>query len=535
LDVREIRLKNFMVHDDRTFTLPSAGVVLVTGPNGSGKSSLIEAVATCLWGKTLRGTLPWRDEAGEVSVATDIVEVLRTRKGRKTQLAFSLPDGEFHEKFDTMTKAQEALDPIVGAFKVWQRTQVFSSQDVAHFTLATDGERKRLLESILGLEQFDEALGYCRTDFRTATKGSDAKQRELAVLEERRYQIEQAVLQARETLADVAEVVNATELESKIARLRKAGIKCTEEIRACNKHLAECERVGDEADAQASVYERAFAKLGAECPTCLRPVTDQDRVTVRGKVTVLRENATESRAAVEDKLVTMRENLDELRGELETTRGRREELSRSLAVAKTKSANRASAERGLRKAETTLTEAEEALNAATVTAATFAAEAAELEACERVLGLKGVRSHVLGEALSGIEAVANGWLARIAGSGLQLSLKPYGEKKSGGVRDSISLEVTGAGGGYGYQGASGGERRRIDVALLFALAEIAGAAHGQKRGTLFFDEVLDSLDTAGVGAVVEALDELASARAVVVISHNEDLADRLAGATRIQL
>ena len=47
--------------------------------------------------------------------------------------------------------------------------------------------------------------------------------------------------------------------------------------------------------------------------------------------------------------------------------------------------------------------------------------------------------------------------------------------------------------------------------------------------------MFDSLDGAGVTAVVEALDELASARAVVVISHNEDLADRLSGAKRIAL
>lgn len=535
MDVRKIRLTKFMVHDDRTFEFPAAGVVLVTGPNGSGKSSIIEAIATCLWGKTLRGTLPWRDEEGQVSIVTDVVEALRTRKGRKTKLAFSLPDGELYEKFDTMTKAQESLDPIVGAFNVWQRTQVFSSQDVAHFTLATDGERKRLLESILGLERFDEALGFCRNDLRTADKEFATQQRALAVIKERRFHVEEAVLTAKENLAEAADAIDTAKLETKIERLREAGTKCADEIRISSGHFAETERVGDEADAQASVYERAFKKLGAECPTCLRPVTSRDHAKVREKVKELRTSADASRVAVEDKLASMRENLDELRDELDTTRGRREELAKALAVAKAKSANRASAERGLGKAEVALTKAEEELSAVDTAVSTLELESKELEACERVLGLKGVRAHVLGHALSGIEAVANGWLARIAGSGLQLSLKPYAEKKTGGVRDSISLEVAGAGGGYGYQGASGGERRRIDVALLLALAEIASAAHGRQRGTLFFDEVFDSLDGAGVTAVVEALDELAGARAVVVISHNEELADRLSGAQRIML
>src|SRR5262249_8944808 len=66
-----------------------------------------------------------------------------------------------------------------------------------------------------------------------------------------------------------------------------------------------------------------------------------------------------------------------------------------------------------------------------------------LGAVEQVLGLRGVRAHVLGRALTGIEAVGNAWLAKIAGTGLQLTLKPYSEKKTGGVTDAISLEIDG--------------------------------------------------------------------------------------------
>ena len=162
-------------------------------------------------------------------------------------------------------------------------------------------------------------------------------------------------------------------------------------------------------------------------------------------------------------------------------------------------------------------------------------EAGILAACERVLGLKGVRAHVLGKALSGVEAVANSWLVRIAGSGLVLSLKPYSEKKSGGTKEAISLEVEGAGGGYGYKASSGGERRRIDVAILLALADIAGAAHGIEGGTLFFDEVFDSLDADGVERVIDALQDLAKDRAVLVISHNPDFVARLSPAKHVHL
>ncbi len=147
----------------------------------------------------------------------------------------------------------------------------------------------------------------------------------------------------------------------------------------------------------------------------------------------------------------------------------------------------------------------------------------ELSAVDKVLSLTGVRAQLLSESLAGIETIANTWIGRIAGWGMRLELKPYAEKANGTVRDAISLEVHGAGGGHGYLASSGGERRRIDVAMLLALSEVASAAHGvnSKPSTVFVDEAFDALDTSGVDAVCEVLNELSADRCVVVITHSD--------------
>ena len=128
----------------------------------------------------------------------------------------------------------------------------------------------------------------------------------------------------------------------------------------------------------------------------------------------------------------------------------------------------------------------------------------ELQVAEKVLGMRGVRVKVLGHALAGIEHVANGWLSRMS-SGVKVELKSFTETKTAGINDALSLEIHGVGGGHGYKATSGGERRRVDAALILGLAEVAAAASGGGDGTLWMDEVFDALDVDGCAAVAECL------------------------------
>ena len=168
--VEEIELSGFMTHSNSWIELPARGVTVITGKNGSGKSTVIEAVAYAHWGKTLRGSTPWREaEAGTLRVSTDQVEVVQkvTKKGSRTLKWRRRGEDEF-EQFDTQTTARKGLAEEVGEFDLWRKTHVFSSADAAHFSAATDMQRKQLIESVLGLEVFDKALSKCRDDLHAA-------------------------------------------------------------------------------------------------------------------------------------------------------------------------------------------------------------------------------------------------------------------------------------------------------------------------------------------------------------------------------
>jgi exonuclease SbcC len=80
-------------------------------------------------------------------------------------------------------------------------------------------------------------------------------------------------------------------------------------------------------------------------------------------------------------------------------------------------------------------------------------------------------------------------------------------------------------GTYPYELWSGGERRRIDLALMFATYKLNKSIHGQSSNIIVFDEVERSLDKSGMRALTELIFREFSDKSVVVISHTDELRD----------
>lgn len=539
MHVRSLLLRSFMGHREAKLVLPERGILTITGPNESGKSSYIEAVAYGLWGKTLRGTDPWAGDVGEVVVETDLVVVQRTRDKKKVNLNWRLNDEHAldPEDYATTTKAQEALERIIGTFDVWRRTSVFSSADAAHFTLATDGERKRLLESLLDLTQFDAGLEQCRAALKQSREVADKHRHALEVLEERLRGAQQRADDAAKML-DKHGITPDASTEHDEGEGREALALVERRIREgealLRKLNADGQAMGAELARAKAVLRQAKQRhdllIGGRCPTCEQTIPDALAKSLVDAVS----DATAQAEALERKAREEMERVDAERAEvMEEQRafGARRDKLRSVLQeyerGRQLQVDYAAIIQEARDDIATTTRARDAtmhkLDIADRTSRT-------LEACEQVLGLKGVRVQLLARALIGLEQAANVYFARVVGAGRALRLRPYTEKKSGGVADSISFEAQDAGGVWRpYRATSGGARRRADVALLFALAEIAAGARGSRPGTLFFDEPFDTLDPEGTEAVAGVLEELARERGIVVITHAQDLADRLPG------
>lgn len=525
MHVGTIEMRGFMSHTNTALHLPQTGIVAVTGENGAGKSSLVEAVSYALWGETLRRASPWSGDKGSVRVLTDALEAVRTKTKSSKSLVWCL-NGAEATVWETPTKAQEALCRVVGTFDVWRRSSVFSSADAAHFSLATDADRKRMLETVLGLERFDVASQACREDLRLAERAESMRRQEVATAQTA-VKTAKATLD-REKLARDEEgpaLGDPDALDTQVTVLQKQLDAVENDRHFARIALGNTNKQLGEVQGAIAAIERALANIRDACPTCGGKLDTSKRPALEERLRAAREaaelkDAKTAAGAAHDALTELNEERDHVAAKLQATQ-------QNARAARQQRVRRANIDARIDQAERHLASCQEAAQGVDVALAKAELETRTLRAADRALGTKGLRAHILGRALSGLEGVANAWLSRLAGRGYRLKVSAYTENKSGGVRDAISLNVEGMAHREGYAGCSAGERRRLDIALLLALGELSAAAHGQRPGTLFADELFDHIDEDGQRLVVETLREIAQERAVVVITHSKELVEAL--------
>ncbi len=527
--VKRIETESFMGHREGvSLRFPDTGVVLVTGSNGAGKSTIAEAISVGLWGRTIRGT-GW-GKMGHRSVVrlwTDSVTVERERNQRGQMRLRWAETGRELRQFESVTRGQPELESIVGDWASWQRASVFSSHDLFTFSKATDGERKRLLESMLGLDVFDTGLSACRAEL-TAAREACATQNHRATMLVAQIEAE------TQRLKDASEALGPQPLEVDQAQVAKA----ERDFRSAQSDFMKATSTKSQAQQAVITLESAFTRATEElkgytrlkeCPACRQALTEEARLNLSANATRSTTETTRSLGLARDRLATAEVDIADLKGEYEGLEKRVMEL-REAAHKYREWATRAKSQQGrLEEIHTRLQAYDGELKLLREQLDAGKQQVAELEVVDRVLGLRGVRLHVLSRAITGIEQMASVWLGRLL-PGVSLRLVTERETKTGKPSDKLDLEVHGLehDGEYGeYMACSGGERRRVDVALVLALAEVRGAAVGRQPGTLILDEVLDSLDGDGVAAVSEAISTIASERLTIVISHSDALADEL--------
>ena len=124
-----------------------------------------------------------------------------------------------------------------------------------------------------------------------------------------------------------------------------------------------------------------------------------------------------------------------------------------------------------------------------------------------------------------LNAKANYYASMLMDDEVQIEFKTESTLKSGESRDKFNVSIVSGGEVVEYANCSSGEKGRIDVSILLSLQNLIFSRGANNCNLVVFDEVFEHLDITGVERVVNLLREEAKDKAILVISHQNELKD----------
>ena len=247
------------------------GVWYVTGPNGSGKSTVGEAVTWCLFGEFLRSDMRsdfamndvrrkgcrvrveyangvaierWRMHA---DLGKGGVRVLRvdddSRLSGGVKAGLDMEGAE--EDKGSFQDQQAVVERLVGTdFDTYSRTAVLTDGTMASFLAARSGDRRALIEKLLGLGDFDGYLETCRRMRRELGREADAAEgrvEQFRVVAEQMWAVGEAKRQEAEDAESMIAEVKQRMVEAQERKEREV-IEAEAELTRCQERVEEAVR-----------------------------------------------------------------------------------------------------------------------------------------------------------------------------------------------------------------------------------------------------------------------------------------------------
>lgn len=141
-------------------------------------------------------------------------------------------------------------------------------------------------------------------------------------------------------------------------------------------------------------------------------------------------------------------------------------------------------------------------------------------------GRNGIPAMIIETAIPELETIANELLIRMTDGRMNLRLTTQKEKVTGGVAETLDIEIADELGTRNYEMYSGGESFRINFAIRVALSQLLARRAGAHLRTLFIDEGFGTQDDEGRSRLVEAITAIQDDfDLILVITHIDELRD----------
>jgi len=590
-----LSVKNFLSIGSEPLELSFLnGINLITGENkdnngknGIGKSTIVDSIFWCLFGNTIR------------ELKKENIQHNQNKEECCVKLSFKIKTQNEEKQYDikrilnpakieilcngeditlsTIPKNDEFIKKLINSNEeVFNNAVIMTSINTITFMAQKKTEKRKFIEGILRLEVFSQMLLKVRSEYNDIKKENDIcsnnfinQQRNLETFETQKreeskikkekidnwqYNIElkQEIIKECKNKKfpdskEIDESINNLEnnkLNQLKAYLKKYNANNNENISQKSKIISDINHIKKE--------KQKILDKGNTCPTCNREYCKDDIDTIKLKLSELdSEIKTQSsiliqtekkKSECENNIKTIEEGIDKVNNKIKelnklkiSIRDNEHTIVQSNAdirrfkenidqINEEKSlcdSNVEKAKDEIQKLEKELKEIKKNLNI--------------LDTVKYILSEEGVKTYIVKKIITMLNNKLNFYLNKLEAPCKCIFDEMFDET----IYNQQGKEVS-------YFNFSGGERKRIDIAILFTFQDVLRFHSGTSFSLNMYDELLDcALDTRGIDKIIEILKEKVEKynESIYIITHkNSDISnisnvlflEKINGVTRIK-
>ena len=568
---KKISIKNFLSIGDKSIELDfDSGISLITGinsdkggRNGVGKSSLVESVYWCLFGSTIRDikkdkVIHNQTDRNCVVSMEFIIEINNNSKKYKLTRSLEptkivlLEDGN-DITLSTMPKTDELIKELIGANEeVFQNAVIMTANNTLPFMAQKKIDKRKFVEGILNLGIFGQMLLKTRADYNEYKKENDilgsvfsTQNKNLSLYQSQIEKNKEIKTQKIESLKNkildnnkkIDLYIDNSSIEIKIQEKRDfivskedSTLKLEDGLLKIENELQKLFKDQLESDFEIkNIKERISEakKKEGTCPTCKKKYENDDicidindlneklstnldkNEKINKKISTFADKKRTLKSAISSNKFEIEKLNKEIQQllvdskEIYHLKDKNDELLKDIEEIKNSKDNVDDLIENVKKE---IKESEDKIQK-------LQKQLLILETAKFVVSEEGVKSYIVKKMLSVLNSQLNFYLKTLNAP----CTCEFNELFEETIYNSNGKECS-------YFNFSGGERKRIDIAILFMFQDILKLQTGVSFNISMYDELFDSaLDESGVFNVMDVLKDRVekTQETIYIISHNK--------------
>ena len=515
----KLEINKFMSLEDTGLDIPQNGLFSVRGivngqdtaSNGAGKSAMVEAIFWALYGKTLRGANTGKDwDVILHGVSRDKPFTIRRTK---SNLDFAM-QGVNTEAY-LKTDKQALIDRYVLEHTKWNTFSLltyFTPFTITNwFIKMSDTDRKNILLDVLDLRWLDVVYNLIKNDINEVTAQIQSKQMEISRidgyiaglkrslasnLDIHLEQLQEALKKYHEVSGtdlgiDLNKLYDLTYVKKMFSIIKAQYNEMNTILLNINAEITKIFSKKSELNTKLAELARrkSFINNSSVCPTCRRPLDDEYKQETLAEINLDEQKLRQELIGIEQQYKEI-SGLQQTANVLyETLREIQNKLQVIIQFLQTQNKNTTDISSLEQKKQQYLKEVSQ-----------LEKQLEELKLWKNIFSSTGIKADL-------IQVIFSQIIERTSIYSQMLGI----DFKQKITKGRIKYE--------NYKALSSGERRRAEIALLFALRD----AIPVPTNLLVIDEVFDHLDALGLQTVIPLLELISEKQQVFVISHRPDL------------